>query len=241
MISTSGKKSKTSVDWANLPSELLVEIIENYLVSVEDYEAVSGVCRSWRKAAIVGCDRERLRHNWRCRQMPWLFLTDGNEEILNKDGPYARLTNLEKRKRKSKRRRRRSVLNLSRFDKKYNVKFPQGYGRSCWGSSHGWILSHDDTRNMFLFNPLTNTRVNLPCETTLPMRRYFDNYFINRAAIFNDNTVEGALLVVLIYNRSKTIAFAKPGDTEWTEVKIYKVPTIVDVIVLLMDKVDFCL
>ncbi|XP_021758228.1 uncharacterized protein LOC110723195 isoform X3 [Chenopodium quinoa] len=67
---------KMEVNWADLPTDLLVRIVDKHIVSFVDGLAFSGVCRSWRKA----CDTVNLKRKWDC-QMPWLMLTDGNQDI----------------------------------------------------------------------------------------------------------------------------------------------------------------
>ncbi|XP_021758185.1 putative F-box protein At5g60060 [Chenopodium quinoa] len=92
---------------------------------------------------------------------------------------------------------------------------------NCWGSSHGWILTHGIDDNMYLFNPLTKDRLDLPCRRTIPFLwdnsgEFLGAYFINRAVVLK---VSGdTLLVVLIYDAYLRAAIAKPGDTQWTPI-----------------------
>ncbi|XP_021758222.1 putative F-box protein At5g60060 isoform X1 [Chenopodium quinoa] len=92
---------------------------------------------------------------------------------------------------------------------------------NCWGSSHGWILTHGIDDNMYLFNPLTKDRLDLPCRRTIPFLRdnsgeFLGAYFINRAVVLK---VSGdTLVVVLIYDAYLRAAIAKPGDTQWTPI-----------------------
>ncbi|XP_021758184.1 uncharacterized protein LOC110723166 [Chenopodium quinoa] len=176
----------------------------------------------------------KMEVNWDC-QMPWLMLTDGNQDITEHEwiGPYLKPDHVESSVIVAARSSEdkfddinttRSLLDLTQEKVRcYNVECDLGYGRKCWGSSHGWILTQGIDDNMYLFNPLTKDRLDLPCRRTIPF--LWDNsgeflraYFINRVVVLK---VSGdTLVVVLMYDGYLRAAIAKPGDTQWTPIVI---------------------
>ncbi|XP_056695937.1 uncharacterized protein [Spinacia oleracea] len=125
-------------------------------------------------------------------------------------------------------RRRRTLVDLRHKDgRSYNVECCQGYGKSCWGSAHGWIVTHGLDDNMYLFNPLTKEQLNLPPRHTYeygPYKRtcppdFLRAYFITKAVLLKV-PISGGLLVVALHSDGCGVVIAKPGDTHWTEISI---------------------
>ncbi|KAL2928467.1 hypothetical protein RDABS01_023221 [Bienertia sinuspersici] len=229
------KKGKMDVDWAELQEELLIRIIENHLVSMEDYLAFSGVCSSWHNATLC-CSLAKLKQNW-ARQMPWLMLTDGNQETFGTENGeeitlyepgelgFVEDSSCSTRRYVFDDLYRRSMVNLRQGKSKwYDLKCRQGYGRTCWGSAHGWVVAHGLDHKMYLFNPITKSRLDLPSRRTLPYLwnnspKFVRSSFISRAVVLRvPNGKRMSLLVVLIYDLERHVALAKPGDRHWIEI-----------------------
>lgn len=240
------RKGRMESQWAGLDENLLIRIIENHLLSVVDFLAFSSVCASWRRATL-GCDRVKLEQSW-ARQMPWLMLTDGVQETSTEDDDNDGILNYSRVESDSSEEDsddeedsvmgedesnnlyRRSILYLRQEGRRcYNLSCPQGYAKACWGSAHGWIVSNGLNHNMYLFNPITKARLNLPSRRTFPFlwkvsRDYLRDCFIWKAIILKvpSDVVRGfdeTLLVVVIYDMCR-VSIAKPGDTQWTEVAL---------------------
>ncbi|XP_074293732.1 uncharacterized protein LOC141620875 [Silene latifolia] len=81
------KSRMITVNWSQLHVDLLIRIVENHLLAVDDFIVFSSVCHTWNHAARA-CNKLHLRKNW-LRQMPWLMLTDGNDdEVYSDTGSY---------------------------------------------------------------------------------------------------------------------------------------------------------
>ncbi|THU67393.1 hypothetical protein C4D60_Mb05t24170 [Musa balbisiana] len=113
--------------------------------------------------------------------------------------------------------------------------------RICIGSSHGWLITVDESSNMHLMNPLTGAQFPLPPVTTLPFvegvhdsqgradstaidRRPPHTYSLQDArrimfhkAIISAAPDEGSgFAVMMICNIWRALAFARAEDKAWT-------------------------
>lgn len=59
-------------DWSDLPKDFVGSLVKRPEVSLEDFTALAGVCKSWRLATTKTC---RLTH-----QVPFLMLPE-NEDM----------------------------------------------------------------------------------------------------------------------------------------------------------------
>ncbi|KAK9913437.1 hypothetical protein M0R45_037254 [Rubus argutus] len=120
-------------DWSNLHQDLIIGLAEQ-IVSMKDFFAFRGVCKSWRSAAIKeNCNRGlRLQHI-----VPVLVLPK------NISAPIRNFYSLTK-------------------GEIYRLDLPETRGKLCF-SSLGWSLtvSLDDSR-LHLFNPLNHALIELP-------------------------------------------------------------------------------
>ncbi|XP_074294711.1 uncharacterized protein LOC141622584 [Silene latifolia] len=233
-----------TVDWSKLTLELLVRIVETHLPAVEDVIMFSSVCNSWNRAARA-CDKSKLRVNW-SRQMPWLMLTDGNDsefcdeyehkelvdELYIDEGDdefesYYRLNEVPLQK--ALYDNKRMLLNLSNNgrNKLYCLSLPETYGKACWGSRCGWIVTLGLDREMQLFNPLTKSQLPLPSQTTFgypctsAQSKTIRAMFFSKVVVLrlpqddNDNI---PWLVVAIHSVNSHVGIARPGDASWTHI-----------------------
>ncbi|XAR60268.1 hypothetical protein NMG60_11033564 [Bertholletia excelsa] len=113
-------------------------------------------------------------------------------------------------------------------NKRFNVVLQNVWGMRCWGSGCGFLLVLECDRQCYLFNPLTQIRLNLPPKPIFMGERR------NRAAsvrgclrqafVFRDGSRDqfgiDQFLVVLAGNFSGNLAFARPGNRNWVHVKI---------------------
>ncbi|KDP36865.1 hypothetical protein JCGZ_08156 [Jatropha curcas] len=118
--------------WAQLPPEFLQVIAEKHTNYVDYYVCTRAVCKSW-YAAI----QKRPNNNLLC-QLPFLLLPNH----LNKPD-------------------HRGFYSMSN-DKTYRLELPEAFEKRCCGSSHGWLIMVEETPTIFLLNPLTRTRIELP-------------------------------------------------------------------------------
>ncbi|EEF52795.1 conserved hypothetical protein [Ricinus communis] len=122
--------------------------------------------------------------------------------------------------------------------KTYHLELPETIEKRCCGSSHGWLVMVEDTPSIFLLNPLTKARIELPSLSTFPYfptevvyenSRNINEYFNTKAklriretyirkAIVSEDPSTGNFAVMAIYktiNSTENIAFCKSGDATW--------------------------
>ncbi|KAL9228657.1 hypothetical protein vseg_004212 [Gypsophila vaccaria] len=124
-------------DCLELPLELIEEIILKIDLP-EDVLSSSLVCRAWYTAFM------RIRARWTPAN-PWLLLSENTQN--NSDCV-------------------RTAYNPAN-NKCYQLKLPQTFGRNCWGSDFGWIVTFGLDLVISLFNPITKLQLCLPSIDTL--------------------------------------------------------------------------
>ncbi|KAI4374888.1 hypothetical protein MLD38_012827 [Melastoma candidum] len=137
-----------SVDWAHLPGDLLCAISERLLLYA-DHVRFRAVCPGWR-FSVPAIPRHLPP------QPPWLLLPLYQPYYFSSSSPssncfYNFLDN--------------SVNKLGHLSPLVPELSP--YSRRC-GSSHGWLVVLDYSPRIVLFNPLMNSKINLPDLTTFP-------------------------------------------------------------------------
>ncbi|KAK9270407.1 hypothetical protein L1049_025986 [Liquidambar formosana] len=131
-----------SVDWSQLPPELLETIAKKLKIYV-DYLRFRAVCHNWRSSVL------KTPNHLPC-QIPWLFLPQ----------PHSHQTH--------KLHRRRAFFSLSENKFHFlNLPEPSHCKRLC-GSSHGWLVILDETPTISLINAITDAKLYLPPLSTFP-------------------------------------------------------------------------
>ncbi|XP_061999487.1 F-box protein At3g56470-like [Rosa rugosa] len=122
-------------DWSNLHyHQDLINCFAEQIVSMKDFYAFGGVCRSWRSAAIKENSNTGLRLQ---HKVPVLLLP---KEI---NAPICNFYSLTK-------------------GQIYQLDLPETMGKFCY-SSLGWLLTvSEDFSKLHLFNPLTHVQIELP-------------------------------------------------------------------------------
>ncbi|WCJ44298.1 hypothetical protein M5689_024973 [Euphorbia peplus] len=129
----------------------------------------------------------------------------------------------------------RGFYNISN-DKTYSLKLPKASEKRCCGSSHGWLIMVEDTPSVFLLNPLTRAKIELPSLSTFPTfptdlvylnsRNLNENYimreklhirdtFIVKAVLSADPSTTKDFIVAVIYGFNENLAYCKWNNTEW--------------------------
>lgn len=117
-----------------------------------------------------------------------------------------------------------SLLSMYR-NKVSNLEVPGAYGKRCWCSSSGWLVTIGGDLQLQLLNPFTRVSLNLPARSSL--RVSFGDFLswcdiIERAYVFRNPSTSNAnedLLVMIIYGTLKQLAFCRPGYTSWKRIK----------------------
>lgn len=125
--------------WSDLGEDLL-KTFEEKLVLYVDKVRFRAVCISWRIILPK-------MPNHQARQLPWLFHALDN----NKEASHGLFNPIEK--------------------KIYLLDLPEDQGKLFKGSSNGWVATLNDisiSPAIYLTNPLTRSRIELPPRTTFP-------------------------------------------------------------------------
>ncbi|EEF52799.1 conserved hypothetical protein [Ricinus communis] len=185
----------------------LLQVIADKHTNYVDYLVTRAVCGSWQSAIA------KRPHNHLLCQLPFLLL------------PYYQ-NNPD----------RRGFYNIS-DDKIYVLELPEAYEKRCCGSSHGWLIMVEDSPSIFLLNPLTRERIELPALSTFSIfptdvvfensRNLNENFimrekfhirdtFIVKAILSSDPSLDTNFMAVVIYGVNENLAFCRSGDAAWT-------------------------
>ncbi|KAJ3688008.1 hypothetical protein LUZ61_017172 [Rhynchospora tenuis] len=139
-------------DWAHLPP-LIVELISEKVKSITDYVRFRAVCSPWRSASFP-----KPRHHLP-PQLPWLILPYSPEQNPNGDDGTRLFYDLWESK-----------------VRKFHL--PETIGMMCCASESGWLLFvATGGTELFLLNPITRARIQLPSFTS-PVKRLYDFFMI---------------------------------------------------------------
>ncbi|KAK9287477.1 hypothetical protein L1049_015898 [Liquidambar formosana] len=188
------KIDKQTVDgfWHEVPRDIM-DLIKRRL-NLTDCIRSSIVCKSWRSLLMQKDVRP-------APQLPWLLLPHGPQ---CKHLSFYSLTDGKPR----------------------NLKLPKSAqgGRYC-GSAKGWLIISEETRldpKIFLFNPISGAKLQLPSLTTIPSFGEFldslpDEYtgsaFMNRVELSSPDTSD--CTIAAIFDTWRILAFCKPEDKSW--------------------------
>ncbi|XP_020674423.1 uncharacterized protein LOC110093779 [Dendrobium catenatum] len=199
--------------WSDLPIELLCCISSH--LSIVDLVRLSVVCTSWTftlaNYALIG---------FQCHPSPWLLLSNDVREASD-ELTFRELTIREED----------AVLS---FRRRFSSIGSHTYGRRCFGSNNGWLVTLDKTDlQPRLFNPITKAEILFPSLFTLIEIQYasdgsiriLDNetffdimaddvrdiYF--HKIIVSSNDSYGT--AVVIYGIKKKLALAKSEALTW--------------------------
>ncbi|XAR60273.1 hypothetical protein NMG60_11033573 [Bertholletia excelsa] len=196
------------MDWLRLPprdwSRLPDDILELILSRISAVEDLIVFSAVCRSWRSVAVKEYSVRRT----QLPWLMLGENH--------------NVETR----------GFFSIYRY-KRFNVVLQNMRGRRCWGSGCGFLLVLEFDRQFYLFNPLTQIRLNLPPKPIFMGEIDHDDRcnraasvpgFVRKAFVFRDGSRDqfgvDQFLVVLAGNLSGNLAFARPGGQNWVQVKI---------------------
>ncbi|WOL16761.1 F-box only protein 7 [Canna indica] len=200
-------------DWSNVPKDLLLKIFP--MSEIPDILRSAAVCVSWSDAVReLRCSRLQLGN-----QSPWLMFSADEGE----DNPSAA-----------------RFYSLSE-QKTYTIPLPEPSIRErlCVGSSHGWLITADQTSELHLLNPITVAQINLPSvltydhiepvrdergrltgyiEHTLEVDYKLDELRLHMyfKVILSSDPSRGDYTVVVIHNPYRRISFVRAGDSKWT-------------------------
>ncbi|KAJ4785729.1 F-box family protein [Rhynchospora pubera] len=195
------------LDWAHLLPADVVHLISEKLKSITDYVRFRAVCSPWRSASLP-------KPSHFPPQLPWLMIPYEPWCSDSDDGTRLFYDLFESKMRK--------------------LLLPETIGHMCSASYRGWLLLVETKgTEVFLLNPLTRARVDLPSFTT-PVRYLkgkssapcYDarwvfgyNFVITRVTFSADLTDPNCLIMVFV-ERCWGLFCCRVGDPCWTMVNI---------------------
>ena len=182
--------------WAWLPDDLLEPILNN-LASVVDSIRFGAVCTPWHSLAVKSFQRLPVnqRPHLQPPPLPWLM-------VLSK--PNSKDS--------------RSFYSITHQKlSKFHLPVPPGT-RYC-GSSHGWLITTDETNAVSLLHPFSRQVIRLPPLTRLkiPQRTVYGfEYHLHKGVLSaNPTSNPDDFVLMVIYGHDKGLAFIKSGDQNW--------------------------
>ncbi|KAJ4816939.1 F-box family protein [Rhynchospora pubera] len=194
-------RQRSERDWADLPADLVTTIAEKASTTNTQYIHLRFVCKAWRRALIPNpCHLPP--------QSPWLLLPRFKEgfdprirggfdcpDELNFYDPF--------------------------WSKTHRFRLPYLSGKRICGSSHGWlVLEHDPRPRVSLFNPITQSSIDLPSLDDPPtiLRSAPSGRFILKATLSGNPSEDGCAVVAWFSQYTNwELGFCRIGDTHWTD------------------------
>ncbi|KAJ4771390.1 F-box family protein [Rhynchospora pubera] len=198
-------------DWAYLPP-VVVELISKKVKSITDYVRFRAVCSTWRSASLPNSSHLPP-------QLPWLMLPF--EPRPNQTDPDEKDNGI------------RLLYDLWE-GKMRRLYLPETIDMMCCASYHGWLLLVSvKGREVFLLNPLTRDRIQLPSFTS-PVKLLgndsdsprFDatTYFESHHGCFGKSTMTFSVditdpnCMITVFIRPYRVICCRVGDSCWTRV-----------------------
>ncbi|KAJ4811120.1 F-box protein skip23 [Rhynchospora pubera] len=188
-----------SPDWASLPLAALL-LISQKVKSITDYVRFRAVCSPWRAASFP-------KPTHLPPQLPWLMMPWCARNTSD-DGVRLFYDLWESKLRK--------------------LHVPETIGMVCCATGSGWLfLVSTEPEKVFLLNPLTRTRIDLPFFAT-PIKyvkehsddrpfshSWNDLYFGIKRVTFSADPTDPKCLITVFFKGCQEIVSCRPTDTHW--------------------------
>ncbi|OMP11862.1 hypothetical protein COLO4_03636 [Corchorus olitorius] len=184
-------------DPSQLPRDVVFKIA-NFIQSLEDFVAFSGVCKAWRSVCS--------NMNWKPgHQFPWLLVSDTEHN------------------------QKQSFYSFNR-NKRYELELPHAFGKRCFGSPLGRIVTVSRDLEAQILHPLSRVQLNLPQLNTIIQNQNQNQMagvimaadpFIRKCVLFKVYEENGheTFLVAAILGPNYCLAYAKPESVQWNIVE----------------------
>ncbi|KAJ4790568.1 F-box family protein [Rhynchospora pubera] len=194
-------------DWAHLPFDI-VHVISTKVKSITDFVRFRAVCSPWRSATLA-----KPRHL--PPQLPWLMLPRRSRDKLDDDDGVRLFYDLWESKTRK-------------------LHLPETIGMVCCSSYRGWfLLVGTEGKEVFLLNPLTKARFQLPPIGT-PARHlggkwdhprydhswhdpYLGTFAIGKV-IFSSDLTDPNCLITVVPQNCRGFLCCRVGDPTWTRI-----------------------
>lgn len=172
--------------------ELILSLVAQKFQRQKDFIRFGAVCQSWRSIF-------KYLQSQATPRLPLLMLATE----LNRDSQT------------------RSFYSLTE-KKVCNSQVPVAHHKFCPGSSHGWIVTVSEDKQVSLFNPF----ISVDNEIHLPPLTAFESHpnggipshlgFLRKAVLSANPIHNPSYVVMAIYSACSRLAFFRPGDKAWT-------------------------
>ncbi|KNA13036.1 hypothetical protein SOVF_119810, partial [Spinacia oleracea] len=187
-------------DWSEIPEDIYRKIAVEHLENLEDFEAFKEVCSKWRYAVkgVNFCPSKNT-------QLPWLMLADPP------NSPHRRFYSLSKQMFRK--------FNLPQLDDKEDDDHLRYF------SSKGWLVSVSRmNRNITLFDPFSGKVIKPPSVPLDLMESAYEEWddddylcFFWKFILSANSSCCDDFSVAMVFERTRKLAFWKPGEHKWTE------------------------
>ncbi|XP_078165723.1 putative F-box protein At4g22165 [Carex rostrata] len=178
-------------DWANLPLAA-VYLISQKVKCITDYVRFRAVCSPWRCASFPNPHLPL--------QLPWLMIPYSIKDRED-DGIRLFYDHWESKMRK--------------------IHLPETIGMACCASYRGWLLLvARGGMELFLLNPLTRARIQLPPFPNDFLVRLFLGIYVFSKMTFSADPTDPNCIIMVFSQRFQAIFFCKVGDCCWTEIVV---------------------
>ncbi|XP_052520145.1 uncharacterized protein LOC128071305 [Budorcas taxicolor] len=186
-------------DWAGLQHDLVIEIAER-VPSMESYNSLGAVCKSWRDAATKG------HLNQKAFEGPWLMHAEKGEE---------KGSSPEQQQQEGM----REFSSVSLGGKTRKIFLPEASKKRCLSCRDWLLVVAEDEIQACLLHPLSRVQINLPKLNNLPHYDSMISYnlhFVEKVVLSADPSSTSDFIVIVIWGRRNRLGLCKPGDTSWT-------------------------
>lgn len=194
----SRKRKCSTANWSDLPQDLVVHTAKQFL-SIYDFKAFGGVCKTWSCAATEENFTGGLTH-----QVPLLMLRGSSEDGITSTA-NRECYNLVKGK----------LCRLGTNIQLRPLKWWPLLG--CWClSSLGWLLAQSitDPRVTYLLHPFKHREIVLPTFSEYPNR-------LDKFVLSSSPSLTSDFVVMVLLRCPRYLAFCRPKvDNAWTKVSL---------------------
>ncbi|CAI9767614.1 unnamed protein product [Fraxinus pennsylvanica] len=116
------------------------------------------------------------------------------------------------------------------------VLFPEAIGRKCFGAGYGWLMTIGTDLQINLLHPFSRQQICLPPMLTFPVQYDYNDqfppqdyyYFFVRKIVMSSNpgmkksspNYNPDCIVAAIYGENDILAFARLGESVWTNITV---------------------
>ncbi|KAH7865039.1 hypothetical protein Vadar_001509 [Vaccinium darrowii] len=183
-------------NWDDLPADIWRLIFQKVVTLISDHIPFSGVCKLWRS---IGLDYRTTKFP---TNVPALIIPGGTTTTTQT--------------------RRILAFPVGKIINNQGQDLPvlsAPHESLCRGSHQGWLVMVDKSMSIYLHNPVSGGRINLPPVTSLPRPRPVDvpmsKWYVDKALLSTSPSSSSSDCFVLVFYGRGELGLCKVGDQEW--------------------------